>query len=118
VAFAIAELRRGRPVLLAHPDRIRDFVHVDDVAQCVRFAVEHPPIGLRESEVGTGTGTSLGDAAREIARALNRPEDLVGATLARPTDVNPVTVATTPHGSFGLCTTDFAEGIHRTLQEA
>ncbi len=118
VAYAIAELRRGNPVLLAYPDRVRDFVHVSDVAQCVRFAVEHPPTGLRESEVGTGSGTSLADAARTIARVLERPEDLVGATLDRPLDVNPVTVAATRHGSFGLCTTDFDEGIHRTIQEA
>jgi nucleoside-diphosphate-sugar epimerase len=117
VAAMIDELRAGHPVRLVHPDRIRDFVFVDDVAASIRHAVEHPGQDLTEADIGTGVGTRLELAARTIAGALGRPADLVRATPGVGDDPNPTTVGTVRFGTYGLCTTDFDRGLATTLEE-
>jgi len=115
VAAITAELRAGRQVTLNFPERVRDFVYVSDVAASIRHALEHPPVSLSMAEAGSGTGLTLTAAARGIAVALGRPTELVTAVEVRPVDPNPVTVCPVPHGTYGLCTTDFASGIRQTL---
>ena len=118
VAYLIDRLGHGLPVELNYPGRIRDFVFLDDVVTCVAHAVESGPSGPREVEVGTGQGTSLLDAARAVASALGQPPALVTATASPSEDPNPMTVAGTLAGTYGLCTTGFVEGVRRTIEEA
>lgn len=119
VAATISRLREGRPVCLEHPDRVRDFVLVDDVAASIRHAVEHRPDRIEEADIGTGIGLTLEDAARTIARGLGRPEDLVerAPRTGDEDDPNPTTVATVRGGTYGLCTTEFHDGLAITLEE-
>lgn len=118
IAHLITRLRQGLPVELNYPDRIRDFVFLDDVVACVEEAVDIGPQGPREVEVGTGVGTSLLHAGRIVATALGQSPDLVTRGGPRPDDPNPDTVATTLAGTYGLCTTGFVDGIRRTIEEA
>ncbi len=116
VASMAAGLNSGAPVTLNYPHRIRDFVFVDDVAASIRHALEQPSTGLAEAEVGTGTGLSLLETAREIAQALGHSPDLVRINADPPVDPNPVTVCSVQFGSYGLCTTEFRDGIRRALE--
>lgn len=117
VAYLIDRLGKGLPVELNFPHRIRDFVYLGDVAECVAYAVDAGPSGQREVEVGTGIGTSLLDAARIVASSMGQAPELVAATASLSEDPNPTTVATTLAGTYGLCTTAFTEGIRRTIVE-
>lgn len=116
IAAMASGLRAGDRVTLNYPHRIRDFVYVDDVAASIRRAVEERSTGLVEAEVGTGAGLSLLDTAREIATALGRPFELIGVNADPPSDPNPVTVCSVRFGTYGLCTTEFRDGIRRALE--
>ena len=116
VASMAHGLGSGRPVTLNYPHRIRDFVFVDDVAASIRHAVEQSTPGLVEAEVGTGTGLTLLDTAREIAGALGRSTDLIHINADPPVDPNPVTVCSVKFGTYGVCRTDFNDGIRRALE--
>jgi nucleoside-diphosphate-sugar epimerase len=117
VAHLIDQLGRGNEVSLNYPDRVRDFVYIADVAACVERAITLGPTGPAEVEVGSGEGISLMTAARIVADALGQPAALVTAAATPPPDPNPDTVASTLHGTYGLCTTGFAEGVRRTIEE-
>jgi UDP-glucose 4-epimerase len=118
VAYLIDRLRQGLPVELNFPNRIRDFVYLDDVTACVENAVDVGPAGPSEVEVGTGIGTSLLEAGHIVARALHQSPDLVSAATSPPPDPNPDTVAHALAGTYGLCGTGLIEGIRRTIEEA
>lgn len=55
----------------------RDFVFIDDVADAVAAAVNHPPETLRTLDVGSGKATTILAAARHIAELHNAPEPVV-----------------------------------------
>jgi nucleoside-diphosphate-sugar epimerase len=116
VAAVVAALRAGEPVVLAHPDRVRDFVYVDDVARSLVATLDEAAGG--RPEIGTGTGTRLEAVARLVARTVGAPESLV--VRGRPSDVPDLHLATVcpiPFGSFGLCRTVLPDGI-RLMTEA
>ena len=75
----------GEPVVLNFPDRVRDFVFVDDVAASFLVVLDDPVPGLREEDIGTGAGTRLVDmAAPHGRRLLGQPTDLVAGSRAAP----------------------------------
>jgi len=83
----------GETVRLNYPKRIRDFIHVDDVAAAFVAANQQPAQGTREFEVGTGIGTSLCEVAGMIATEAGGSLNLI---LANPhDDRHPATVADT-----------------------
>ncbi|MDA3629588.1 NAD-dependent epimerase/dehydratase family protein [Saccharopolyspora sp. WRP15-2] len=82
-------LHRGEaPVVLEDGRQLRDFVHVSDVAAANVAAVEaEPPPGeLDALNICSGEPHTIGDLARELARACGGPEPHV-AGGARPNDV-------------------------------
>ena len=81
----------GETVRLNYPNRVRDFIHVDDVAAAFVVASQQPHPGIREYEVGTGVGTLLREVARMVAIEASRSPDLI---LENPhADKHPATVA-------------------------
>jgi len=81
----------GETVRLNYPNRIRDFIHVDDVAAAFVGASQQLHPGIREFEVGTGTGASLSEVAGMIATEAGESPDLI---LDSPhADRHPATVA-------------------------
>ena len=56
---------------------IRDFVHVADVVTAMRTALEHPEGGARTMDVGSGTPTTILQAAELIAAAAGAPAPAV-----------------------------------------
>lgn len=55
----------------------RDFVFIDDVADAVCAALARPPESLRLLDVGSGSPTTILDAARHIAALHGAPEPVV-----------------------------------------
>lgn len=116
VAATVSALRAGRPIVLAHPRRVRDFVYVDDVAESLAVALDQEPGG--RPDIGTGTGTALADLAHLAAQTVGAPAELVVVEheSAAP-DPHLATVCAIPFGSYGLCRTSLTDGI-RLMTEA
>lgn len=58
---------------------VRDFIHVDDVVECVRFILEKADI-LRNKEileVGTGVGTSIKELAVTLKKIVESDSELI-----------------------------------------
>ena len=69
VSIYLAYLLRGEPVLVKGAlDRVRDFVHVDDVVEAWRLALEKPLSG--PFNLGTGVGTTVGDLLAGLFEAI------------------------------------------------
>lgn len=68
--------REGQSIpLYEDGDITRDFVHIDDVVSALVAAIAAPPADhLRTVDVGSGTRTTIGDLAREVARYHSAPE--------------------------------------------
>lgn len=58
---------------------VRDFIHVDDVVECVRFIIEKADI-LRKKEIlelGTGVGTSIKELAVMLKKIVESDSELI-----------------------------------------
>jgi len=55
----------------------RDFVFIDDVVKAVGAAQANPPSALRLLDVGTGTATTILEAANHIASLYNAPAPII-----------------------------------------
>ena len=114
VASAIDSVAASRSIELRYPDRVRDFVHVDDVAASLVAAVSAQPIGCAFYEVGTGAGASLGSVVRIIAELLGRDDPVKASPSVE--DFHPVTVAS-PGMLLRPATIDLSHGLERTISE-
>ncbi len=118
IAYVIAQLEAHKPVPLRHPDRVRDFVYLDDTVAGFTLLVGAGVSAPAHAELGTGVGLKLRECATRIADALNRPSELVIDGDASTNDPTAVTVASERFGSLGNCRTDFAQGLEYTLKGA
>lgn len=75
----VARLSRGEPVPLSDGHQIRDFVHVDDAVSGLIAAAGHAGAATKPiiANLCSGMGHRVQDFAREVARALNAPEQLL-----------------------------------------
>ena len=114
VASAIDSVAAGRSIELRYPDRVRDFVHVDDVAASFVAAVGAQPAGCVMYEVGTGIGMSLGSVVRTIAELLGRDDPVLASPSVE--DLHPVTVASQDL-LLRPATIELSHGLERTISE-
>jgi len=84
VSTLVDAITEATPGQIGQLDRIRDFIHVSDVARAVRDAVETPGVPP-VLNVGTGIGTSVGDLVRLLEAVGGRPAE-VKVGMARPDD--------------------------------
>jgi nucleoside-diphosphate-sugar epimerase len=114
VASTIDSLASGRNVSLRHPERARDFIHVDDVAHAFLAAVDLPASDRVIYDVGTGVGTSLKSVVHTVAEIVGVEPPLVASDL--PDDRHPRCVA--PHGSQLVpATIDLRHGLETTITQ-
>lgn len=118
IAHVISRLSDGLPVTLRHPDRVRDFIYLDDTVTGLSQLVNAGMTAPSHAELGTGVGVRLRESAECIANALDRPVSLVLDDEATTADPNPVTIASERFGSLGVCRVDLADGIELTVKGA
>lgn len=70
-------VRTGEVLGLGNVWPRRDYVHVWDVVDALRFLAEEAPAGFEAFNVGTGVGRSVGEVLTAIADASERPLNLV-----------------------------------------
>ena len=114
VASVIDSLEDGRKIELRYPERVRDFIHVDDVSASFVAAVGNPVDGLVTYEVGTGVGTSLGSVVRMVAAIVDVNDSLISSESVE--DLYPRTVAS-PDLLLRPATIDLQTGLGMTVSE-
>lgn len=72
-----ARLRRGEPLsLCGDGQQKRDFVHVRDIAEAYRRALDLDQPGWRAINIGSGQGVTLLELVRELSAVLGVPADV------------------------------------------
>lgn len=75
--FRSALARGEAPIVFEDGEQRRDFVHVDDVAAATVAAVTAELPGFTPLNIGSGTITTIGQVATEMARIVGGPEPVV-----------------------------------------
>lgn len=117
-AHVVDSLRSGRSIELQTPQAVRDFVHVDDVADAFRRAAESRESGLRVYNVGTGIGCRIDDFAALASTAAGRPAPVA---VPRPSPDGDAVVASTAAIQAGLgwsARIDLGDGLRALLEAA
>lgn len=79
IATLVAAVRRGEAVRVADPRPVRDYCHVDDVAQGIVRAGCRPGSAPRTFNLASGRGLAVRDVALAILRAADRSDLVIGA---------------------------------------
>lgn len=75
LAIFAARLHSGQPPLIFEDGlQRRDFVHVEDVARAFMLALEHPKAAGDVFNIASGVDRTVQDVARNLARAMGRPD--------------------------------------------
>ncbi|WP_119300736.1 NAD-dependent epimerase/dehydratase family protein [Dongia deserti] len=72
--FASRLMNGNPPMIFEDGGQLRDFVHVRDVAQACRSAIEAAPTADGVYNVGTGRGVSIAELADRMRTLLGRPD--------------------------------------------
>ena len=72
--FASRLLNGNAPLLFEDGRQRRDFVHVDDVAEAFRLALERPDAAGGVFNIGSGEERTILDIAETFAAAMDRPD--------------------------------------------
>lgn len=122
-SFFRSALERGEaPRVFEDGAQRRDFVHVDDVAEANRVALEalaHRPSGeLRAYNTGSGVPHTVGEMAHELAGAFGGPKPVVTGEY-RLGDVRHITASSERfHRELGWrARVEFAEGMARFAKD-
>lgn len=83
---ALRTLRAAETFSMSPGAQVREWLHVDDACTAIAAAIEQPGDGIQTLNVGTGEGVTLAGLVTGLARALERPTELVrvGAKPYRP----------------------------------
>ena len=81
-----------KPIDMTLGEQILDFIHVDDVVECINYFIDHMDIviskGLVDYHLGTGRGMSIRDLAAFIETKYGKKTNISwGARPYRPRDV-------------------------------
>ncbi len=115
LAVAVERFASGEALELQHPHRIRDFVWLGDAVDAVTDAMVGHASGLREVEVGTGSGTTINEAARQLARIVGADPDELVREAEHATCEEDRIVSLVPGGTAGMCRTSLTDGLARWL---
>jgi UDP-glucose 4-epimerase len=114
VASVVDSLANERNIELRYPERVRDFIHVDDVANAFVAALGTSVDGNMTYEVGTAVGTSLASVVRVVASIMDISSSLTLAESVK--DLHPRTVAS-QDSLLRPATIDLQTGLKITASE-
>lgn len=123
IANSIKTFLDGGYITLNYPNRIRDFVYVEDVAMSIvamirEFGYSDKFAQSLEYELGTAKGVSLSSVASSIATLLGlEPEKVVRAARPPLLDYNPRVVANVQKMFQQSCKTDINSGLRKVLEK-
>jgi UDP-glucose 4-epimerase len=66
----MTQVKRGQPMRVFDARPVRDYVHVEDVAESIWRSIERAPNGITVLNICTGTGTAIADLASLIAQLM------------------------------------------------
>jgi nucleoside-diphosphate-sugar epimerase len=72
VPSVIRSLLAGQPVATASPERVRDLLHVEDVAGAVVALLDSSVVGA--VNIASGSGVTVGEVVDRIVQLIGRPE--------------------------------------------
>jgi UDP-glucose 4-epimerase len=79
----VGELRHGGRLRLGNLDSVRDYIHVEDVAQAIVRAVEVQLLGHTVLNVGSGVGRSVAEVVGALGEVLERELDVISISTQR-----------------------------------
>lgn len=113
----IDTVSHGLPFLLRHPNRVRDFCYIDDVAELLADVVERRE-SFSDHEIGSGVGMTLRQAAQIVVDRVGGGPGLLGDVEAPERDPYAVCVADPGARGFLACRTSFRVGVDASLDAA
>ncbi len=116
MSSVIRALLRGEPAPCSHGRQIRDYMHVQDVADGLVAVLDSDVQGA--VNVSSGQATTLREIVLTIGRLVGRPELVqLGALPARANDVPLVVGASRPRsrGWVGCPRHDLESGLRQTI---
>jgi nucleoside-diphosphate-sugar epimerase len=71
IPYIVITLLKGKTPHLKSPERIVDWIYIDDVVQGMLTASSGKYTGGQPVEIGSGIGISIGDVAKKICKMIN-----------------------------------------------
>ena len=115
VRWLIEHAASQSQVTLRYPNRVRDFVYVDDAAAAIASSITDPA-AAHGREVGTAKGTRLQDLAHSVFSLMGADPELIEIEMAGDQDAFGQTVAD-PNNLLRFATVELQEGLVRTIDE-
>jgi nucleoside-diphosphate-sugar epimerase len=115
VSSVILSLLKGEPARTSHGRQVRDYMHVQDVADGLVAVLDSDHVGA--VNVSSGQATTLREIVLTAGRLLGRPELVqLGALPARANDVPLVVGANARAGALGFTPRyDLESGLGQTI---
>ena len=115
VRWLIEQAEEGTRVDLTFPDRVRDFIFIDDATRAFAACAAEPQ-HAHGKEIGTGRGTSLRELAHCVFRCAGGDPALITGAVSRGADPFTETVAQ-PDRLVTAAPIDVPSGIHMTVAD-
>lgn len=115
VRWLIEQAEEGTRVDLTFPDRVRDFIFIDDATRAFAACAAEPQ-HAHGKEIGTGRGTSLRELAHCVFRCAGGDPALITGAVSRGADPFTETVAQSDR-LVTAAPIDVPSGIHMTVAD-
>jgi nucleoside-diphosphate-sugar epimerase len=116
----ITQALAGGPLRLGRTDTVRDFTFIDDTVEGILAAALGEDIGGGPYNLGTGTGQTIEEAAREVLAQLHLTCEIVREDRRLRPELGEVDRLISSHEKFHRATgwkprVAFAEGLRQTI---
>ena len=115
VRWLIDQAASQSQVTLRFPNRVRDFIYIDDAADAIALSI-NDPVASHGREVGTAQGTRLQDLAHSVFTLMGTDPDLIQIQVPGEPDAFEETVAD-PDNLLGKAEVGLADGLIGTINE-
>lgn len=113
VSYLLNQSLAGRRLKINHPDSVRDFIHVADVASAIIALLRIPISGHKVFNVGTGRGHTIAESIRILQDLMGKKieYDTPGVTASDPIPFSVADIAKTRDALHWSPTIAFRQGL-------